>query len=220
MENDIALSYKSICLYKDDIECLKDYRYLNDMNISFYYEYLSNTLSLPNEIVLMDPSAVSSIIHFDDDLSELKSYFMDLTNKRYIFLPVNDNTDKSKAGGGSHWALLVYQAEFNTFYYFDSMQRYIDNTDVLIDRIALMIGKSDFEVHVPSIKKYQENAYDCGVFVLMFTEAILKFIEGKLGRISIKTSFDLEVFKNVSQKGTLAFRENILKIIENLKIKK
>jgi sentrin-specific protease 8 len=219
MENNISLSYKSICLYQSDIECFKDYNELNDMSISFYYEYLSNSLKLSPEIVLMDPSAVISIIHFDDDLSELKDYFMNLTDKKYKFLTVNDNTDKFKAGGGTHWALLVYQQSDKTFYYFDSMLRYISNTDILVERISLMVNDSGTKVVQPGIKKYQGNTYDCGMFVLKFAEYLLKFIN-KGNILSNELDFDKDIFNNVSQDKMKSYRREILKIIKNLQDKR
>jgi sentrin-specific protease 8 len=217
-DNKIFLSYKSICLYKDDVECFNNYNQLNDMCISFYYAYLTYTLSLPDNIVLMDPSAVSSIIYFDDDLSELKDYFMDLSDKEYIFLPVNDNTDKLRAGGGSHWALLVYQKFDNKFYYFDSMLGYIKNTDVLAERVGLMIGVKDIEIVKPAIKKYQQNTYDCGMFVLLFTELILKYLKNERN-IGASINYEKDVFKDLTQDKILQWRIIISKKIDNLRNK-
>jgi Ulp1 family protease len=41
MDDEIELSYNNISLRKTDINTFKNYSQLNDLSISFYYEYLN-----------------------------------------------------------------------------------------------------------------------------------------------------------------------------------
>lgn len=44
---------------------------------------------------------------------------LNLCRRRMLLLPVNDNKDPDRAGGGSHWSLLVYRPN-KPFLHFDS----------------------------------------------------------------------------------------------------
>ncbi len=210
MEDKVYLSYKNICLRNSDVECFKNWNQLNDMCISFYFEYLNPC----SNILLFDPAAVSTIVYFEDCIDELNEYFpVNLETRDYIFLPVNDNTNKYNAGGGSHWALLVYQKSDDKFYYLDSMLSYIENTTILCEKISKMMGKKKFEVICPLVTKYQDNTYDCGMFVLAFTELIIEYV--KTNKLT-ENCFDA-VFDNLNQKYIKDMRIAAINIINKLK---
>ncbi len=178
-EDKILLSHKSICLRKSDVSCFDDFRYLNDLSISFYYELLNEKFSkYENEFILLDPSCVSTIF-FDDDLDDLKDCFgaLDLDTRKYIFIPINDTIDKFAYGSGNHWALVFYCKTANTFYYMDSMKSFIKSSNEICRKINLLIGNSEkYILEEVNFEKFQQNTFDCGVFVLNFTEVILNFI--------------------------------------------
>lgn len=184
MDDDkILLSYKSICLRQSDIACFENYRYLNDLSISFYYEVLAEKFSRHElDFLLLDPSCVSTIF-FDDEISDLKDCFgaLNFESRKVIFIPVNDTTDKYAYGSGNHWALVVYFANSNTFYYLDSMKSYIKNTNEICRKISLLIGNGERKhpvIEEVAIAKLQQNTFDCGVFVLNFTEVLMNFLFG------------------------------------------
>lgn len=182
MEDDkILINYKSVCMRKSDISCFDDFRYLNDLSISFYYEILNEKFKqFGSQFILLDPSPVSTIF-FDDDIDDLKDCFgaLNLESREYIFIPINDTTDKYAYGSGNHWALVVYIKKRNTFYYLDSMKLFIKNTNSICIKINSLIGESTpAKIEEVKIIKLQQNTFDCGVFVLRFSEIFLENIFG------------------------------------------
>jgi Ulp1 family protease len=228
MEDEIYLSYKTVCLRSSDVACFQNFRQLNDLCISFFYERLSEQFkSFEKEFVLVDPSAVSTIV-FDNDIQDLIDCYGELLKgKRYIFLPVNDNTNKYVAGGGTHWALLLFDTKERCFYYLDSMLSYINNTDIISQKIIKIIdyytGQETPEPNIiqPLERKYQDNTYDCGMYVLLFTKVILTYLfENDLYN---QPDFSNETFTKLFKKHKVdsysvkKVRENILEEIEFLR---
>ena len=179
MEGLILLNYKSVSLRKSDIQCLDNYKYLNDLCISFYYEILTQKFSKhEKDFFLFDPSSIS-IILFDDNLEDLKECFnpLNLPDKNFLFIPVNDISDKYSYGGGNHWGLIFYLKSSNIYYYIDSMKSYIKNIKIICEKINYLVGNSNKpNIQEANTIKLQENTYDCGVFLLKFTEIILENI--------------------------------------------
>jgi sentrin-specific protease 8 len=212
MDNEMYLSHNNILLRRSDFDCFRDYCQINDMCISFYYDYLNKS----NNVLLLDPVAVSTIIFFEDSIEELKEYFpLNMENKEYIFLPVNDNTNKFNYGGGSHWALIVYQKSDNCFYYIDSMLSYINNTNILCDKISKIMDRVEGEIVKADIIKYQENTYDCGMFVLAFTQFLLNYINN----LAINKNCFKDAFDGLNQSFVKKMRKDIIKLINSLKKK-
>jgi len=211
MDNDpILLNYKSVCLRKSDISCYENYHYLNDLCISFYYEIIADKfMKFESEILLLDPSSVSTI-YFDDEIEDLRDCFgaLNFEERKYIFIPVNDATDRYAYGSGNHWALVFYAKMTNTFYYLDSMKSYIKNTNEICRKINLLTGNfKDPTIKQVEIPKFQQNTFDCGVFVLNFTEVILKEIYEK--NENYISSLDYNVITNEQDKKTLKIEDLI-----------
>ena len=100
-------------------------------------------------------------------------------------MPINDKEDKFQAVGGSHWGLLVYNVEKDNFLYLDSMNNIISNTGSIAAKIKSVKNQKEFienDVEIFQIKEIpqQKNSYDCGMYVLVFTEVISEFL-GKGG---------------------------------------
>ena len=88
----IVLTYKSCSLKQSDINCLAEYSQLNDIIISFYYEILSEKFK--NEgIVLLDPAVTMSITIEPnlDDINQCIFLPLQMSTKKFIFAPINDN---------------------------------------------------------------------------------------------------------------------------------
>jgi Ulp1 family protease len=240
MDSDpVYLSYKNVCLRKSDVECLKPYNLINDMCISFYYEILNEKLKkFENEFFLFDPASTSMII-FDDDMEDLYDMFssVNLVDRKYLFMPINDNTNKYKVGGGDHWGLLIYQKTDETFFYLDSMCNYIKNTDILATKISILLkysGSSEKKLNTDEKKikiiktleenKFQLNSYDCGMFILAFSEAIMDHIFSPqtqiVNQILDKEKINAILLSNINQNKIPVMRKNILKKIEVLKLNK
>ena len=83
---------------------------------------------------------------YEDDEEDLIDLFgpLKLEQKEIIFMPLNDNTDKFKVMGGSHWALLVYFRNANEFHYFDSAgEGLIGNVEVIMKKMAVLLKRDD-----------------------------------------------------------------------------
>ena len=221
MENDpILITYKSCSIKKSDIDCLSDYQYLNDLIISFYYEIL-NEKYISNDIVLLDPAVSMSII-FDQDLDDINNCIfqpLGMKDKKFIFVPINDNTKIEYKTSGSHWALNIIDVNNNTIYYLDSMSSNISNAKISVRKFQKLFGKK-FNFVYALEKTYQTNSSDCGMFILGFTETILKYLKEKnFNSNSLNNiKFD-DILKNsdrVKQNNMQSFRQEIKNIIYKL----
>ena len=221
MENDpILITYKSCSIKKSDIDCLSDYQYLNDLIISFYYEILNEKYT-SNDIILLDPAVSMSII-FDQDLDDINNCIfqpLGMKDKKFIFVPINDNTKIEYKTSGSHWALNIIDVNNNTIYYLDSMLNNISNAKISVRKFQKLFGKK-FNFVYALEKTYQTNSSDCGMFILGFTETILKYLKEKnFNSNSLNNiKFD-DILKNsdrVKQNNMQSFRQEIKNIIYKL----
>ena len=221
MENDpILITYKSCSIKQSDIDCLSDYQYLNDLIISFYYEIL-NEKYMSNDIVLLDPAVSMSII-FDKDLDDINNCIFEplgMKNKKFIFVPINDNTKIEYKTSGSHWALNIIDVNNNTIYYLDSMSSNISNAKISVRKFQKLFGKK-FNFVYALEKTYQTNSSDCGMFILGFTETILKYLKEKNFNSNalnnIKFDDILQDSEKVKQNNMPSFRKEIKNIIYKL----
>ena len=123
----MLLTYGSATLRQADLTLLEPHAWLNDAVITFYQEYLAKTrLAGSKNVVLMDPCAVAELQYSqftgdpdqDEDLIDMFAP-LKLDKADLILFPMNDNTDKFKANGGSHWSLLVFHRT-SGWHYLDS----------------------------------------------------------------------------------------------------
>ena len=221
MDNDpILITYKSCSIKQSDINCLSDYQYLNDLIISFYYEIL-NEKYMSNDIVLLDPAVSMSII-FDKDLDDINNCIFEplgMKNKKFIFVPINDNTKIEYKTSGSHWTLNIIDVNNNTIYYLDSMLGNISNAKVSVRKFEKLFGKK-FNFVYALENTYQTNSSDCGMFILGFTETILKYLKEKNfnpdSLNNIKFDDILKDSEKVKQNNMQFFRKEIKNIIYKL----
>ena len=221
MENDpILITYKSCSIKKSDIDCLSDYQYLNDLIISFYYEILNEKYT-SNDIILLDPAVSMSII-FDQDLHDINNCIfqpLEMKNKKFIFVPINDNTKIEYKINGSHWALNIIDVNNNTIYYLDSMLGNISNAKVSVRKFEKLFGKK-FNFVYALENTYQTNSSDCGMFILGFTETILKYLKEKNFNSNALNNIKFDdILKNsdrVKQNNMQSFRQEIKNIIYKL----
>ena len=109
MESAVLLTYKNATLRANELALLKPGAWLNDQCLLFWLE----NLPFNESATFVDPCAVAYLQYsYQDSSSEedIRDMYgpLHLESKDLIFFPVNDNTDKYKAAGGSHWSLLVF----------------------------------------------------------------------------------------------------------------
>lgn len=109
--------------------------------------------------------------------SEVKEVFLDHlvpSSRSFIIFAINNNS--STSAGGSHWSLGVFSRADNTFYHFDSSSG-MNHSDFLN---LVKIFKTCFETQKASVVEapclQQEDAYNCGIFVLCHTDSVCKTI--------------------------------------------
>lgn len=220
----IILTYKCCSLKKSDIDTLSDYQYLNDIIISFYYEILNEKYK-SDDFVLLDPAVSMSIIVETnlDDINQCIFIPLQMGEKKFIFSPINDNTKIAYQTGGSHWALNLIDVTNSKILYFDSMLSNINNARRFQKKIEKLFNKK-FTFECPIEEHYQGNSYDCGMFVLGFTQVILEYLKNNKfdGDSLVKVNFD-QLFNNserIKQENMSKFRKEIKEIINNLIQKK
>ncbi|KAK9767366.1 hypothetical protein K7432_002903 [Basidiobolus ranarum] len=117
--SDILLEYHNSILRVGDVNLLEEGEWINDAIIDFFYEFLERTLQ-SHEILYLRPAFVHLIAHAVDTSDFASALPKDLPQRQLLFIPINDNT--SEGVGGSHWSLMVFHRNSNTFYYYDSIR--------------------------------------------------------------------------------------------------
>ena len=229
MSDEIILSTKNCSVTKEDIETLSPHTYLNDLIISFYYEIIQDKYP-SKDITLLDPAVSMSIIldsNDENDLEDLKQCIflpLELDKKKFVFAPINDNTKIQYSCSGSHWTLNVIDVEKKIIYYLDSTNGDVSNAHTFHKRIEKLYEK-EFEFIFGLHIQYQTNSFDCGMFLLGFTELLVKNIvnnEMKLNCDKKDKSLDF-IFKGenlVKQNYMGTFRKNIINLIYKMAKKK
>jgi Ulp1 family protease len=142
----ILFSYRDVDVYERDVELFKDRNWLNDSCISYSFKQIEDSFN-NNCIILMDPSVVSFLrIQADEeDIDEL-AVSLNVVNKNWIFVPVNDND--SFSGCSSHWSLLICEIASGRMYHCDSCRP--NNMDAAVKTaksVSKLISMYDYDHH-------------------------------------------------------------------------
>ena len=164
------LQYGDVQLYPSDLLLLEAGEWLNDTVIEFYYEYLERSLN-NSEILFLRPCIVYLIIQSKTaDLDGIQGVLPTLKTRRLVFMPLNDN--QGNKAGGTHWSLLVYDRMTSNYYHYDSAgsSNWIVAKE-LVKKLKLITGDGSLaSARCPQ----QHNGYDCGVFVIYFTQVLVQ----------------------------------------------
>ena len=227
-EEEIILSTNNCSIKKSDIDTLSPHTYVNDLIISFYYEIIQD--KYPTKLItLLDPAvSMSIILDVSDDDNELKDIKnciflpLELDKKKFIFAPINDNKKIQYTCSGTHWTLNVVDVDNNKIYYLDSTQGDVSNAHVFHKKIEKLFGKK-FDFIFALNKTYQTNSYDCGMFLIGFSEILMKYIVNNNMKIKFnknKSTNNLDsIFEGenlVKQSYMGEFRKNIINLIYNM----
>ena len=181
-EEEIILSTDNCEIKNSDISTLSPHTYLNDLIISFYYEILQKKYQ-SDLITLLDPAVSMSIIldnsGNDDNIEDIKNCIflpLELDKKKFIFAPINDNKKIQYTCSGSHWTLNLVDVDNNVIYYLDSNLGDVSNAHTFHKKLEKLFGKKFEFIYALQKDKYQNNSYDCGMFLLGFSEVLMKHI--------------------------------------------
>jgi hypothetical protein len=129
-----------------------------------------------NQVLLMNPIIAQAVKCLQDIDFILKN--LNMLESKHILIPVNDSPAVDKPGGsGSHWSLLVYVSAQKKFLYFDTAGS-TNHTHALKIANSLhnyLQNKGPLDLSTVSVPK-QLNAYDCGIYVLMYVDVIVQLI--------------------------------------------
>ena len=227
-EEEIILSTNNCSIKKSDIDTLSPHTYVNDLIISFYYEIIQD--KYPTELItLLDPAVSMSIIldvsDGDNNLEDIKNCIflpLNMDKKKFIFAPINDNKKIQYTCSGTHWTLNVVDVDNSKIYYLDSTNGDVSNAHVFHKKIEKLFEKK-FNFIFALNKTYQTNSYDCGMFLIGFSELLMKYIVNNGMKIKFKNDqsnnsldFIFEGENLVKQSYMNEFRKNIINLIYNM----
>ncbi|OLL23711.1 NEDD8-specific protease 2 [Neolecta irregularis DAH-3] len=179
---EIVLEYYDVCLRQLDVDNFKPGSWLSDTNIEFYYEYLQRDSPFAQRledasILLLQPT-VSFIITQTSDAEFISSALPPyIKTAKWIFCPINDNVDVTKAQGGSHWSLVVIDKERSLGCYYDSLMDCNESPSrAFIQQMENVLETSLTFLPMPTPQ--QSNEFDCGMFVCLETAYLVEILTG------------------------------------------
>ena len=186
-QGDIVLSYYDTLLRKSDVELLSGRAWINDNIISFWFDYLQHDLyaEYSDKIVFLSPQVthfIKSAADNENNLNDVKTMLstMDFGEKQLIIIPVNDCHTDNVTVGGTHWSLLVYFDNKQSFEHYDSHtgsinRLHAENLVTILSEFLIADHESDIELDLNEMECTQQtNSYDCGVYLLCNAEAVCR----------------------------------------------
>ena len=179
-EDDVLLTFHDSTIYRSDLRLFRDGQWLNDHAILFCYEYFhfvgvmagSETPLKNDNVLFVHPANTMLLQYGDEEDFENLIRSLELKKRELIFIPVNNDT-----GGmcdGSHWSVLVYEAQKNRFISFDSMGKNSATKGAAISIFKNLCSRlyghqAEF---VDACAPKQTNGYDCGMYVICISEFV------------------------------------------------
>ncbi|CAL0334057.1 unnamed protein product [Lupinus luteus] len=214
------LSYDDVVLRQSDLDILSGPYYLNDRIIEFYFSYLSS--SHPSQDIFLVPPSIAFWIMKCPIIETLKDFIepLNLSDRKLVIFPINDNDDVNLAEGGSHWSLLAYYRQANVFVHHDSLGSV--NTGPAKQLYRTVVGYMGFSgsaskasfLECPDSPK-QVNGHDCGLYVSAIARVICNWL---LNCVNSNTN-DLwfsDVKEKVTPSAVAEMRKEILALIRDL----
>ncbi|KAL7251001.1 hypothetical protein ACSBR1_012927 [Camellia fascicularis] len=178
------LSYNDVVLRQSALDILSGPYFLNDRIIEFYFSYLPSCY--PSEEILLVLPSIAVRIANCPDIESLKDFIepINLSSKKLVIFPVNNNDDVTEAEGGNHWSLLAFERNSNVFVHHDSYGGLnAGHAKQLYRAIVGYMGISNMAsacTYVECSKTPQQvNGYNCGLYVAAIAKAICNWYESK-----------------------------------------
>jgi len=128
-------------------------------------------------VLLMDPATAFWLtLQKDPKDTDEATRELKLRERRLVLCPVNDSRDGAHADTGTHWGLLVWERQsgedaLGRFTYYDS-GFYRGDCHQQASALASRLAGREAHVTAGACAK-QMNSFDCGMYVLVFSEIIV-----------------------------------------------
>lgn len=191
--------------------------WLDDASISAVFARLlkPSVRPSPHPILLLEPSVTFWLALSDRDADGVQEAVrgFELESRQIVLCPVNDSRHGLQEDGGTHWSLLVGvarptgpRAEGFDFMHYDSAQTSRRSLRQA-QRVVAQLGGEPAEVRAGPCAQ-QENDFDCGVYVLMFSEIIVKMallhgVGAGKSAYSCRQAWEKQIFALFPRQATL-----------------
>ncbi len=186
--------------------------WLTDEHINAYLSLLDSTVGKEHNVYFMTPVISQAVKCLQN--SNAIELPLEFFNMSYIFVPVNDalalDFNSKTHASGSHWSLLLFSKRENKFYYFDSTNLYnLNSAKKTVQKLSRYLSNFG-ELKMETVKTPQQtNSRDCGIYLILIIDAILKNITSNP---TGKLNFNLPDF---SEEDILSKRFQISSIVNN-----
>ena len=172
MDEIVLRGWRGLSLRQWEVDTLGPGKCISDMVLSFQTEVLKEQFA-SKPCAFVSPSTVQFIQQFPDDvIRDVVLSMKELRDYKYAFLPLSDID--VYVTHASHWSLIVMERGDSgiKFKHFDSMNHCnMGSAKRLVDKIVKIMGIQGSEM-VALQCPTQPNAYDCGVYVMAYMQAL------------------------------------------------
>jgi sentrin-specific protease 1 len=178
----VLFTFNNIDFTSDDSIRLDQGNWLNDNVLSFWIWEIKKKMKKTEKVFIFDSSFMAILLKGDTyDYGRVKRWTtnkeIDIFENNFLLIPVHVS--------GNHWLLLVANLQERVVTIMDSLDqkgRYSDLKEVLVnyleDEFKTVKGISPLDQHFEVVQDLnapeQQNSYDCGIFVLIFIERIVR----------------------------------------------
>ncbi|CAM6099494.1 unnamed protein product [Calypogeia fissa] len=222
-----VLSYGDVLLRQSDVSLLDGPHFLNDHIIEFFFNYLSKEHCSSSDtqetevspLLLVGPTLTFWLLHCPDSEGLMAAIDpMKFEEREMVIFALNNNEDVETAEGGTHWTVLMFNRQRNTFEHFDSMA----GTNTKQARELMNIIKPHMGERATGAKfieqatPQQENNYDCGVYVMAIAKVLCNAFQDRKRARSRSNEYAGLVRSSISPSSVKQMRHTTLELIYSL----
>merc|ERR1711962_1008890 len=179
----VILRYDGISITKEDKDTLRQGEFLSDNLISLAFALCKseNKEEMCNKgIVLVRPEMAHLLKNADRPRVRQQMKALGIDKAKRVIMPVNNSEQLEEWSSGSHWTIIGWDTESNTFYHIDSLPgqnvRHAKNlaADLLDGSMFDITG--NLQARFIELEEYgkQKNGFDCGLYVIYNALAMIK----------------------------------------------
>ena len=144
------------------------------------YESKNEEKMCNNGIVLVRPKMAHLLKNVNRPTARQQMKALGINKAKRVIIPLNDSEQLEEWSSGSHWTVLMWDRESNTFSHIDSMPgqntKHAKNlASDLLDG-SLFDNTGNLQARFIELEEYgkQKNGYDCGLYVIHNALAMIK----------------------------------------------